>query len=225
MICPKCGMANDNFQTVCINCGEPLTPGYMMCPECGKVIKEGSKICPRCKSAIFEKVNVVENKVEHTAITPKYVIKAPLSFPSILAIMLFMFYSLGYNIVTFIVRIESEYGDIGILRIIYLLFTTEIRPIVLTLLSILAFATFLSRITANRLKEKEKLEERLVQLKCLLLADVTSFFTYFLVSFWPTMFKVNTPVYYVGGSIGIFILIIAILSLPLFYKKARVRTR
>ena len=39
MNCPHCGCQNDNFQTICMSCGEPLTPGLFSCPICGKVLK------------------------------------------------------------------------------------------------------------------------------------------------------------------------------------------
>ena len=225
MICPKCGANNDDLQTVCFSCGEPLTPGFLMCPVCGKVLKEGQKVCPRCNSVVDEKIIMNNKKEEKVAFTPKYVVKAPLSLPSILSIMVFMGYSLVYNIIMISIRIGTDYSEYSTAKIIGLFFSTEIRPLVLLMLFIISIITFIKRVSINRLTTIEELNKRLVTLKCLLLADVVAFFTYFMVSYWPYMFNNMSNLHLTGGILGLLALIVSLLSLPLFYKKARVRTR
>jgi len=225
MICSNCGSINDDFQTVCIECGEPLTPGFVMCPSCGKVLKEGSKICPRCNTNVIEKTIIKNERIEKVAVTPKYVVKAPLSMPAILSVCLFFLYSLVYNIVVLVKKFDTIYQDMKFLDIIYLIFSNEIRPFVLLVLSILSLITLYKRVTINSLTTIDELNKRLITLKCLLATNTTGFFVYFFISFWPTVFEQNNPLYYLGAALGIMCFIISLVSLPLFFKNAKVRTR
>ena len=226
MICPKCKTDNDSGQSVCLNCGEVLTPGFIMCPECGKVLKEGEEICPRCSKPVFERIVVKENKVEHTAYTPRYIVRAPFSFPSVLAIMLFMIYSLVFNIV----RLNITYKSDGPIKIFFKFFTSETRPVVLFVLTALSIATFIKRVLVNKTNSTyDELNRKLVSLKCFIFADAVAFFVYFFISFWPSMFEHQgteyAKIYIAGGIVGALIFIISILSLPSFFKEAKVRTR
>ncbi|MBP5343224.1 zinc ribbon domain-containing protein [bacterium] len=226
MICPKCGIENDDSQSICSSCGEVLTPGFIMCPSCGKVLKEGEKYCPRCKKPVFEKIVVNENKIEHMAYTPRYIVKAPFSFPSVLAIMLFMVYSLIFNIV----RLNIQYKSEGPFNIFLKFLSMETRPIVLVVLAVLSITTFIKRVVVNRTNSTyEELNKKLVSLKCFILADAVAFFVYFFISFWPSMFDHQeteyASIYVIGGVIGILIFILSIMSLPAFFREAKVRTR
>ena len=226
MICPKCGTENEMGQSVCVNCGEVLSPGFIMCPNCGKVLKEGEKICPRCSKPVYEKITVNDNRVEHKAYTPMYVVKAPFSLPSVFSIMIFMVYSLIFNIV----RLNIAYKDEGPIKIFFKFFTSETRPIVLFVLAALSIATFIKRLTVNKTNSNiEELNRKLVSLKCFILADAVAFFVYFFISFWPSMFEHQGTeygtIYFAGGIVGSLIFIISILSLPSFFREAKVRTR
>ena len=226
MICPKCGVENDEYSTVCHACGEPLTPGFIMCPNCGKVLEEKDKVCPRCHTEVHDRISIKGSRVERTAYTPKYVVKMPFSFPSILFIMLYMVYSLGYNIVIFISKSFKEYADLSLLEIIVKLFTSETRIIILLILTFVSIITFINRLTVNSMNMSiDALNKKLVKLKTFVMADVVGFFVYFTLSFWPSVFIHKTPLYYTGGVIGIIILLLAILTLPTFFKKSKVRTR
>ena len=226
MICPKCGVTNDQYSTVCHACGEPLTPGFIMCPNCGKVLEEGDKTCPRCHTEIHERISIKGTRVEHTAYTPKYVVKMPFSFPSITAIMIYMLWSLGYNIVVFIQKALSTYNDLSPIERFSKLVTSETRIIILIILAVVSVITFINRITVNSMNMSvDALNKKLVKLKTFVMADVVGFFVYFTLSFWPSVFEHKTPIYYAGGVIGLIILLLSIMTLPTFFRKSKVRTR
>ena len=175
---------------------------------------------------IHDKISIKGTRVEHTAYTPKYIVRMPFSFPSILFIMLFMLYSLGYNIVTFVQKIYSEYNDLSLIERIVKLFTSDTRIIILIILTIVSVITFINRLTVNSMNMSiNALNKKLVKLKTFVMADVVGFFVYFTLSYWPSVFVHKTPLYYTGGVIGIIILLLSILTLPTFFRKSKVRTR
>lgn len=210
MICPKCGKENDNFQTVCLYCGEPLTPGFIMCPECGKVLREGDAICPRCRAKIYKSNESFEERRKNSTRTPMFVAKVPLS----LIISILLLIPAIFFLVVYIITMVNGRG-----------FITTIIGVGLG--TAVALLTFIYRLFVNTIKNVDKLENRVSAVKALIVADVVQSVLVFIFAILPVYLKSGGP-----GIVDITIVsvygvcfILSVIMLPFFLSGARVRSR
>ena len=218
MICPKCKKENDNFQTVCVYCGEPLTPGFVMCPVCGKVLKEGDAVCPRCHSKVYEKNPTINDKRQNSTRTPMYKALVPLSFTiNLLILMVSILIVASYGIVAFTHGYFSNVSGVMMFAGYIIFFAFSLF-------------TFINRVLINATKNVDKLEKKIISLKELLFADYAVYVFIFIFYFIPQMYTmirlsnygILDILYY---SFALFTLIFATIFMPIFRKKARVRSR
>ncbi|MCR5741106.1 MAG: zinc ribbon domain-containing protein [Gammaproteobacteria bacterium] len=209
MICLKCGKENDNLQTVCSNCGEPLSVEFFSCPVCGKVLKRNDKVCPRCHTNIYEREETLSKKKVIT--TPKFVAKAPFSLP------INIFLTIGS--VTFLVSyLVLYYGSLT---------RTAFNIVGLSISLFFSLLALLTRLFLNKNADTEKLEKRIGFLKSITCVAAVSSVYVFLFVVFPSyfLFKDNGTYFNVYFIIYIVFLALALLLLPIFMTKTKIRTR
>lgn len=218
MICPRCKKENDNYQTVCLFCGEPLTPGFVMCPTCGKVLREGDAICPRCKSNVLNKTTNMQN----VTLTPMYVAKNPF----IIEICLMMMVSLGYYSTIYLIYMlrEATAGNAY----------AEINATFLSFFAsfLVVTATLIFGLTINTAKNLKVLEKRFTALKGMVVASLTVFlattFGFVVIPFIMDVAYSSLEYNIALWSFLIYTIAAAITCIVLFVlylKRARIRTR
>jgi len=211
MICPKCGKENDNLQTVCVYCGEPLTPGFIMCSVCGKVLKEGDAICPRCHSKVYEMDKSLKEKRQNQTRTPMYLGKVPGSFIVSLFILVSTSILLGLYIHMYMGTLDQR-----------------VFPIIGISMSIgLSLITFMCRVLLNTTRSIDKLDSRVNGLKNWVVSEVTTYillgvFIYLPMLVDKTSFNIYEIALFVVYSLTLLIIVI---FTPIFFIKARVRSR
>lgn len=213
MNCPHCGTENDNFQTICMSCGEPLTPGLFSCPICGKVLKVEDTVCPRCKTKIYEHVSNEEKEATKWLFgtTPKFIGSAPAAF----AINIVLFILQLSFMVTYIVL---NYGNIHNL---------SFNIVGLSIALLIAFISLMTRGMLNTTGDPDKLEKRLSLIKATTATSIISDLYVFLFVILPeyltntkfvTYFKIYFLFYIVATTL-------CFALVPILFKKARIRTR
>lgn len=206
MICPKCKKENDKLETICVNCGEPLTPGFQMCPVCGKVLKEGDKVCPRCNSNIYELSKSVSIKKKETK-TPMYVGKVSFSFLIILAVLISMILTFIY-LVNHLENVVVELAC-GILSAVILLIN------------------LLLRIFMNTTNDVEVLEKRVNAFKTFFISLITAYIFMGVITVMPLFLKMNHLTVFEIVLFVVYFVVLIIVSIftPIFYRKSKVRSR
>ena len=213
MNCPHCGTENDNFQTICMSCGEPLTPGLFSCPLCGQVLKVEDTVCPRCKTKIYEHVSTEEKEATKWLFgtTPKFIASAPTSI--IINAGLFVL-QLSF-LVTYIIL---NYGNIHNL---------SFNIVGLSIALLIAFLSLMVRAFINTTGDPDLLEKRLSFVKASTSVSIISDLYVFLFVILPEYITNTKYVSYFKMYFVFYIVVtgLCFILLPILFKKARIRTR
>ena len=209
MICPHCNSENDNFQTICTSCGEPLTQGFLSCPVCGKIVREKDEICPRCHSKIYE-VEATNNR-KTLLMTHRFVARSPMSLTFNILLTL--------AVASFLILYVIIFQGSGLL----LLFNVIGLGIALAM----SLTSLIIRIFINSTSDSNKLERRISLLKTLSSVAYVSNIYVFLFVILPRYLAYSGNHTLFNIYLGIYIGVLFFTTIFLFFilTKSKVRTR
>ena len=209
MNCPHCGSENDNFQTVCTTCGEPLTHGFISCPVCGKIVREKDEICPRCHSKMYEVEKNVNKK--NQVVTHRFVARAPLSFTFNILLTL--------AVASFLVLYVIIFQGSGLLL--------AFNVIGLGIAFATSVSSLLIRLFINNTSDSNKLEKRISLLKTMSSVAYISNIYVFLFVILPRYLAYSGNHFLFNIYLGIYIGVLFFTTIFLFFilTKSKVRTR